>query len=141
MSSGEQVMVVEGLFAETSDGPRLLGSRCASCQTAYFPRAIGCHNPDCDDSKMEDAQFGPRGKLWSVSVQNYPPPAPVVIPEPYEPFAVGLIDLEDGLRVLGRLSVADPMSVDVGCNVELVIAPLGPDADGNDIVSWQFAPV
>ena len=131
----------EGLFAETTDGPRLLGSVCATCKTPYFPRSAGCHNPDCDLSKMEDARFGPSGIIWSVSIQNYPPPPPVVCDDPFQPFAVGMIDLPEGLRVLGRIAANDPESVGVGDAVELILAPLGRDESGSEVISWQFQPV
>ena len=51
----EPINAVEGLFAETAEGPRLLGSQCRSCGTPYFPRGEVCHNPDCSSSAMEDA--------------------------------------------------------------------------------------
>jgi hypothetical protein len=139
MGEAGSVPAVEGLFSETADGPRLLGSRCATCGSAYFPRAEGCHNPECERSDMHDALFGPRGRLASVTIQSYPPPAPVVWSEPYTPYAVGLVDLADqGLRVIGRLRVDDPASIEVGGEVELVLAPLGRDAEGRDVISWQF---
>lgn len=137
----ETVESVEGLFEQTPNGPRLLGSRCASCQTPYFPRSSGCHNPDCDTSKMEDVHLGPKGRVWSLSVQTYPPPPPVVSSDPFEPFAAAMVDLEEGLRVLGRMVTDDPGQVNVGDEVELVIAPLGKDADGRDVISWQFKPI
>ena len=77
MTTTNSVPVIEGLFAETSEGPRLLGCRCTTCGTLYFPRSTACHNPDCRESKLEEASFGPKGKLYSCAVQNYPPPAPV----------------------------------------------------------------
>ena len=54
MSEAERVHAVEGLFAETADGARLLGSQCRSCSTAYFPRSKACHNPDCEGSDIEE---------------------------------------------------------------------------------------
>ncbi len=136
--SADAIESAAGLFSDTPNGPRLLGSRCATCETPYFPRSTGCHNPDCDLSKMEDADFGPKGKIWSVSIQNYPPPHPVVCDDPFRPFAVGMIDLSEGLRVLGRIVADDPDKVDVGDEVELVLAPLGKDKSGSEVISWQF---
>jgi uncharacterized OB-fold protein len=141
MSDVKRVPAVEGLFADTAGGARLLGSRCDGCQTSYFPRSETCHNPDCDASRMNDAEFGPRGTLWSLAIQNYQPPPPVLSPEPYRPYAVGLVDMPGGLRVLGRIATGDPMAVEVGCEVELVIEPLARSEAGEDIVSWQFKPL
>ena len=140
-SKVQRVPAVEGLFAETAQGPRLLGSTCSSCQTSYFPRSAQCHNPDCAGSDMQPAEFGPRGTLWSYAVQNYPPPPPVVWEKPYRPYAVGLVDMPGGLRVLGRIATADPMAVEVGCEVELVLEPLARNEAGEDVISWQFKPL
>jgi len=136
-----RVHAVDGLLSETSDGPRLLGSKCGGCGASYFPRDSVCHNPECSDPAMEDTSFGPRGRIWSCAVQNYAPPPPVVTEEPYEPYAVGVIDLDDGLRVIGRIDIDDPMNVKVGGNAELVVGKIGADDEGNDIVTWMFRPV
>jgi hypothetical protein len=130
--------VIEGLFAETPAGPRLLGSRCASCRTPYFPKSAVCHNPGCASSKMEDATFGPRGTLWSLAIQDYPPPPPAKYDEPYVPYAIGVVDLDDGLRVMGRLATADPRAVEPGVAVELVVEPLYHEVDGSEVVTWKF---
>jgi uncharacterized OB-fold protein len=141
MTTSKSVPVAEGLFTETPDGPRLLGSKCASCGTPYFPRSAVCHNPECSESKMEDASFGPRGTLWSVAIQNYPPPLPARYEEPYTPYALGMVDMPEGLRVLGRISTDDPEGVQVGSQVELILERLYLDEDGNDVITWKFRPI
>lgn len=138
--TSERVPVVEGLFSEGEEGARLLGSRCAACSTPYFPRSSVCHNPGCDGGDMVDAAFGPQGTLWSFSIQTYPPPPPARYDEPYEPYALGVVDLADGLRVVGRMMVDDPSSLEVGEPVELVIGALYHADDGTEPVSWMFRP-
>ena len=141
MTEMESIPAVEGLFTDTAEGPRLLGSRCTTCESVYFPRSEMCHNPDCTISDMRDALFGPRGTLWSMTIQGYPPPDPVISSEPYQPYAVGVVDLEDHpLRVIGRLLTDTPEGVKIGSSVELVLAPLGRDAEGRQVISWQFQP-
>lgn len=136
--SKKRIAVVNGIFAELPEGPRLIGARCRTCKTPYFPKSAVCHNPECNDSKIEDAWFGPSGTLWSVAVQDYPPPPPARFDKPYKPYAMGVVDLDDGLRVLGRLTNEDTASVAVGARVELVIDTLCHDEEGNEIVSWMF---
>ncbi|MDP3769129.1 MAG: OB-fold domain-containing protein [Dehalococcoidia bacterium] len=140
MTTAKRVAVAEGLFAETPEGPRLLGSKCAACSTPYFPKSSACRNPDCRSTDMEDAQFGPRGTLWSYSIQYYPPPPPAKFDEPYTPYALGLIDLPEGLRVLARIATDTPEEVSVGSDVELVLEKLYSAPDGNDIMTWMFRP-
>ena len=130
--------IAEGLVGETAAGQRLLGSKCANCATPYFPREAICHNPDCNDSKLEDAEFGPHGKIWSYTVQYYPPPPPAKYDEPFEPYALGLIDLPEGLRVLAKVSADDPESVTVGADVELVIEKLYTNPEGNEVTTFKF---
>jgi uncharacterized OB-fold protein len=138
--SKKKIPVVNGIFADLPEGARLIGSRCATCETPYFPRSPVCHNPECTESKIEDAMFGPIGTLWSLAVQDYPPPPPARFDKPYEPYAMGVVDLDDGLRVLGRLTSNDPATAKVGARVELVIDTLCHDEEGNEIVSWKFKP-
>lgn len=140
----KRIPVIDGLFAELPEGPRLLGSRCAHCSTPYFPKSPVCHNPDCDESRrenrMEDASFGPHGVLFSCAVQNYPPPPPAKYDEPYQPYAVGMVDLAEGLRVLGRIACDDLATLRGGMPVELIVDRLHGDAEGNEVVTWQFKP-
>ena len=141
MTTTKKLPAAESLFTETAEGPRLLGSKCASCGTPYFPRSAVCHNPECRESKMEEASFGPRGTLWSCAIQNYPPPAPARYEEPYTPYALGMVDMPEGLRVLGRISTDDPEGVQVGAEVELVLERLYLDEDGNEVITWKFKPI
>ncbi len=90
---------------------------------------------------MEDARFGPKGTLWSYSVQYYPPPPPAKYDEPYVPYALAMIDMPEGLRVLARVSTDDPEQVRVGADVELVLEKLYTNPEGDDVITWKFRQV
>ena len=137
----ERIHVAPGLFAETKDGARLLGSRCASCKTPYFPKVDHCRHPECGESKIEDAGFGPDGTIWSCAIQDYPPPAPAKFDKPYKPYAMAVVDLADGLRVLGQIKTDDIRTVKPDTKVTLVIDTLCHDDAGNEVVTWKFRPV
>ena len=137
----ERIPVAPGLFAETKDGARLIGSRCATCGTPYFPKVDFCRHPACRESRLEEAGFGPDGTIWSCAIQDYPPPAPARFDKPYKPYAMAVADLADGLRVLGQIKTADIRSVTPDTKVTLVIDTLCHDEAGNEVVTWKVQPV
>ena len=84
--------------------------------------------------------LGPKGKLFSYTVQHYAPPAPFRYDLPFQPYGVGLVELEQGIRVVGLLKM-DPADIKIGMALELVIDRLGSDDKGRDVVTWKFAPL
>ena len=59
----------------------------------------------------------------------------------FVPFGVGLVQLDDVVRVEARLTENDPAKLDFGMEVELEIVPFYTDADGDEVVTFAFAPV
>jgi uncharacterized OB-fold protein len=57
------------------------------------------------------------------------------------PFGVGLVQLEDVIRVEGRLTENDPEKLQFGMKVELTMVPFTTDDEGNEIVTFAFQPV
>ena len=137
----EQLPVVEGLFTWPANKPHLIGSKCLCCGTYFFPKTFTCVNPDCKDkSRIEEVLLSRRGKLWSYCVEYYPPPPPFKAPEPFSPYAIGAIDLPEGLRILGMLTGIEPEKWRVGVEVEMVVEKMYLDEQGNEIVTWKFRP-
>lgn len=126
---------VPGLFTE-EEGGRLLGARCRSCGTPYFPAPSHCRNPACAGSELVAEAFGGAGTLWSYSVANFAPPAPHKFDAPFRPYVIGVVDLDAGLRVVGQMRGA-ASEMRVGARVELVIDPIYHE-DGKAFTSWKF---
>ena len=135
----ETVHVADGLFELSDDGPRLIGSRCVSCGTLYFPRAPSCRNPRCPDKIVERTLLPARGTLFSYTVQRYRPP-PLFRVDDWSPYALGLVDLGEGLRVMGMLTGIAPDAIEIGMPVRLVVEPLYADAEGRAVITYKFAP-
>ena len=73
--SKERVPVLEGWFTADEAAPRLLGNRCTSCKTYFFPKcSVLCRNPNCSGTEFEEVEFSRTGKLWSFTNNCYPPP-------------------------------------------------------------------
>lgn len=140
--SNAQVMgepVLEGWFETDTDTPHLLGSKCDSCGTIYFPKITAgyCRNPDCEGETFSEVALSRTGKLWSYTNAVYKPPAPFVAAEPFEPYAIAAVELAaEKMIVLG--AVKNGVGVDaleVGQEMELILEPL---EDGK--ITWKWAP-
>lgn len=69
-------------------------------------------------------------------MQRYPPPPPFKY-EPFAQYAIGMVDLPEGLRVLGIITSHD---VDIGSEVEITVGKLWED-DDKQYVTWMWQPV
>jgi uncharacterized OB-fold protein len=131
--------VADGLFRWTGDGAALIGSRCRGCGAHYFPLAFTCRNPRCDDKSVEEVTLGRRGRLYSFTVQAYRPPA-LFRMEPWAPYAIGLVEVPEGLRVMAMLTGCDLDDIRIGMALELVAEALYRDDDGCEVLTYKYAP-
>lgn len=124
-----------------NDDPQLIGSRCGSCDATVFPVQPRC--PKCSAGGMLEVLLPRRGTHVAWTTQGFPPGAPYKGPigKACVSFGVGLVQLDDVIRVEGRLTENDPAKLEFGMNVELTMVPLTTDDEGNEIVTFAFKPV
>ncbi|WP_043633527.1 Zn-ribbon domain-containing OB-fold protein [Nonomuraea candida] len=129
---------IEGWFTVERDGARLLGTRCAECGTVCFPPRDGsCPDPRCAGTETEVVRLPRRGRVWSYTNACYPPPAPYVAAEPYEPVTLAAVELDEvGIVVLGQVEGLGVEQLAVGMELELTSGPL---ADGPLVWMWGRA--
>ena len=65
MQTIEQVPIAEGLFKWSGNTASLIGTRCASCGTHYFPKSLSCRNPGCKISLSAATRWQHRKAGWS----------------------------------------------------------------------------
>jgi uncharacterized protein len=133
---------IDGWFTTGAD-PALLGTRCTTCGTVFFPRASGfCRNPGCGGEEFEEIELSRRGTVWSYTDAQYQPPPPYIpASDPYEPFALAAVELPEGIVVLGQLAEGHGVDdVRVGSQVELVVERLYADETGDRII-WRWLPL
>jgi uncharacterized OB-fold protein len=126
-------LIAENLFVE-GPPPRLLGSRCRETGEAFYPVQI--MNPVTRKTgTMEDCEFAGRGRLQNFTVINRGMPG-------FEsPFALGVIELDEGPVLTAQLTDWNPESLAFGRRVELVIGTIKHDADGTEVIGPKFRPV
>ena len=136
------VPAVEGWFT-TGDEPRLLGTRCTSCGTVFFPAASGfCRNPACRGRELAPAELSRTGTVWSFTNNCFEPPAPYVSPDPFVPYAIAAVELDtEKMVVLGQVVPGvDVGDLRAGQRVELVLDPLYED-DDHEYLVWKWKPI
>jgi len=143
MSDKPIAAAIEGWYTLDGDKPHLIGTKCQSCGTFYFPKQTHfCKNPDCDSTEFEEVPLSRTGKVWSYTDAQYKPPEPFVAAEPYEPYAIAAVQLEkEQMIVLGQ--AATGVSVEdmtVGQEVELVLETLYENDEANKLI-WKWKPV
>jgi len=128
-----RAMVRSGLFTDGAT-PALLGSRCLVCGAHHFPQQDTC--PYCAAEGPSPVELSRRGSLWAWTAVTAAPPG-------YQgeiPFGLGIVELPEGIRIITRLSASDPGALSPGQPMELEIVALHVDAEGNDVMTYSFAP-
>jgi uncharacterized OB-fold protein len=137
----ERRPAVEGWFTLDAEAPRLLGSRCRACGSVFFPKPPACRNPACGTGALEERPLSRRGRLWSFTDNRYPPPNPYVSGDPFVPYAIAAVELEEEkMVVLGQVvpgvGVED---LEAGMEMDLVLDTLYEDAEAEYLV-WKWRP-
>lgn len=135
--TGKKIIPIrEGLFSipsESGERPYLFGSRCKTCAQVSFPLRKVCSK--CFGEEMEVIPLSIKGKVYSYTIIEYPPPGIVA------PYAIGYIDLPEGVRVFSILTDWDQKSLRIGIEVELTLGKFKEDKEGNEILTYKFRPV
>ena len=141
MSARSRVAAIEGWYT-LDDPPHLLGSRCRSCGSYFFPRlSTFCRNPACEGTAFEDVELSRTGRIWSYTNACYQPPPPYVAADPFVPFAIAAVELSaERMIVLGQMVAGvDVAQLKVGMPVELVLETLYSEG-ATDKVVWKWKP-
>ena len=141
MSARSRVAAIEG-WCTLDDPPHLLGSRCRSCGSYFFPRlSTFCRNPACEGTAFEDVELSRTGRIWSYTNACYQPPPPYVAADPFVPFAIAAVELSaERMIVLGQMVAGvDVAQLKVGMPVELVLETLYSEG-ATDKVVWKWKP-
>jgi uncharacterized protein len=131
MEDGD-IPIGEGLFVQEADQAYLMGNRCQECGQVFFPSRPFCFS--CSSARMEKVKLGDRGKLYSFTIAHMPST------HFQPPYAVGWIDLEEGLRVFSPIRKTEGQVLRIGMEMELVIDKLWQEGDKR-VVGYQYRPL
>ena len=98
----------------------LLIQRCTSCGTLRHPPLPACAN--CGSLEWDTVEASGRGTLYSYVVVHYPQVAAFEYPLP-----IGLVELEEGTRVVANLGGAEPDEFVIGMELRAEFVDHGED--------------
>ena len=106
-------------FWEGLNGQRLLIRRCTRCAHLHHPPGPMC--PKCHSSEWTAQQMSGRGVLHSYVIVHQPQ-----LPGFSYPLPVALVELEEGVRLLGNLSGLAPSAVYIGMPLQVEFVEVEP---------------
>ena len=101
---------------------RLQGEKCTQCGAKYFPARPVC---TCGSTEFKPYKLAERGEVvtWTV-ISN----APIGF-QKYVPYAVALIELEDGCKLLSQVVDISHEDITAGLKVEAVFRKIKEDGE------------
>lgn len=110
----------------------LAGSECSDCKEVALGEAYTC--PNCGGDNIGPIILSDAGKVWTYTIVRHRPPGDYKGPEPFVPFAMGLVELPDGIRVLAP--IGGPVE-GVKIGMDVVFRPV---LRGDNVVEFIYNP-
>ena len=109
---------------------KLAGGCCDACGALSFPQAQVCI--ECLSENIKISAMSDHGVLYSYSIVR------VGRPQDKVPYAVGYIDLENGIRLFSHFS--DIAALEIDLPVSIKVEPAGEAEDGALLYQFWAAP-
>ncbi len=114
-------MITARYHREIPQRYRLEAAKCSNCGAASFPPRLVC--PECKGRAFQTIRLSEEGKLITFTVVR-------VGADKFSretPFAVGIVELDHGVRLTTQITDADLNSLKIGQKVKLVFRKIQDD--------------
>ena len=110
-------------FVDELAAGKFMATLCRKCGKKYYPPVADCSQ--CMESDMEWMPIGPEGTLVTFT-KIHVPPEHFGVPQPlmpfssvqFEPCPIGLLEVEDGLKIMGWIPKVDVKKIKVGMRMK-----------------------
>jgi uncharacterized OB-fold protein len=92
---------------------RLEANKCKKCGYISFPPRLIC--PQCQNREFEETKLADKGKVLTFTVIRVPPQQFV----DQAPYAVGIVELDDGVKLTGQIVDCDFEDLKIGKRVKI----------------------
>lgn len=129
---------LEDLVALGGDGVNLIGARCSSCKTYFFPCYHEQHRPGCDRKEVVRVFLDRQGVLRSYTVQHYQAPPPFRTEASIAPYVIGLVEFNQEIQIAGIVTGCAVDELSTGMAMKTSLFELYKGEDGKAVVTWAF---
>ena len=113
-----------------------IGVECSDCSKKSFPFTKRC--PNCGSNNVGEYKLAEKGKIVQFSQINQT--SEVMMD--YAPYAIGIIELEDGIKVTGQIVDIDYADIKNDMQVRMVFRLLAKDGkEGLIRYGFKFVPL
>lgn len=114
---------------------RMEAAKCKKCGKITFPGRLIC--PDCGHTEHELMKLTGKGKLETFTIIRTAPSGFTDL----APYAIGLVELDEGVKVLGQLTDCDPESLKTGDRLTSKFRRMNEEGKtGMIMYSYKFVP-
>ena len=114
---------------------RILGDKCLGCGAEFFPPVNVCRR--CRSTQMQEFEMPRSGKLLSYTLQK----ESLAGFEDQEPMIFGLVDLENGVKIIAQLVDIPYDSLKGGQLLKAVFRKVRTDGESGQIYyGYKFGP-
>jgi len=110
--SEQPLFTIEQFYKNINQG-KLLGGKCKKCGAIHLPPRILCDR--CFAKDFEWAEIPKRGKLLTYTIIHVAPP----LFQQMTPYAVGIIQLGDGLKIPGMIRDIEHEKIRIGMELNI----------------------
>jgi len=111
------------------------GSKCNKCGAKYFPPRKVCVK--CGSKDMSEYELPRGGRLIAWSIVRYPPKEF----DEFAPYIVGLVELDDGLRVIAQIVDVEVDQLHVGMRLKSTVRRIYEDGSRGIVrYGYKFIP-
>ena len=114
---------------------RLEANRCEPCKITYFPPRLIC--PQCNKRDLQPTRLAERGKILTYTIIRVPPHQFV----DQAPYAVGIVELDDGVKLTAQIVDCDFDELKIGQRVRIEFRKIFHEGESGIICyGYKFVP-
>jgi len=114
---------------------RMEAGKCRECGEIYFPARLVC--PECGHTEFEKLNLSGKGKLHTFTIIRTAPSGFT----DFAPYAVGVVELDEGIRIMGQITDCNPESLKTGDRLVTKFRRMNEEGKtGMIMYSYKFVP-